>query len=52
MSEYHPEQTVEITRAEYERLLYAERQLNHLESEGVDNWEGYSRVSRYEEDED
>lgn len=50
--EIREQQTVEITRAEYERLLYAQRQLDHLESEGVDNWCGYSRVSRYEEDEE
>lgn len=32
-----------IDKARYESLIDTENQLEHLESEGVDNWGGYSR---------
>ena len=37
-----PEPTVEITKAEYERLLENEDFLECLEACGVDNWPGYA----------
>lgn len=40
-----------ITQAEYDRLLDASLQLEHLESMGVDNWEGYSHYKSDEEEE-
>lgn len=41
-------ETVTIPVKRYNELLEAEAQLRHLESMGVDNWEGYS----YHKDED
>lgn len=38
-------ETITISIAEYEYLLNRDAQLTHLESEGVDNWSGYSRLS-------
>jgi hypothetical protein len=32
---------ITISQEEYERLLRAERKLDHLEMAGVDNWDGY-----------
>lgn len=43
------EEMIEITKKEYDRLLADSRQLAHLEANGVDNWEGYSRPSDDEE---
>lgn len=40
-----------ITQAEYDRLLEASLQLEHLEAMGVDNWEGYSHYDSDEEEE-
>lgn len=37
-----PEETVTITRKEYESLLDDRRWRSALESGGVDNWEWYS----------
>jgi hypothetical protein len=45
------EEMVTITKAEYDRLIEADRQLEHLECLGVDNWSEYSHWSS-EEDED
>lgn len=36
-----PEETVTISKAEYERLMAAELKLDYLEGYGVDNWSGY-----------
>lgn len=33
--------TITITVERYEELLSAEKELNRLEDNGVDNWEGY-----------
>lgn len=47
------EDKVTISKREYERLLLAERKLDALKAEGVDNWEGYSIAMRQlHEDED
>lgn len=35
------QETVTISKSEYERLLKAEAFLNALEAAGVDNWSGY-----------
>lgn len=35
------EETVTITKKEYEELLESQRWLNCLENAGVDNWSGY-----------
>jgi len=35
-------ETVTISKEEYDRLLKAEETLTALESHGVDNWDGYS----------
>lgn len=43
---------VTITQLEYDRLLEASLQLEHLEAMGVDNWEGYSYYKDDEEEED
>ena len=45
-------ETVTITRKEYEGLIEDSRFLDHLIANGVDNWEGYSRPSDEDEDED
>lgn len=36
-----PEETVTITKSEYEALLQDSAMLGELEAAGVDNWEGY-----------
>ncbi len=36
-----PEETVTISKEEYDDLLDSQRFLNCLENAGVDNWEGY-----------
>ena len=48
------EETVTITRKEYEALLQAERKLRALEWGGVDNWQGYDYAMELmgEEDEE
>lgn len=43
---------VTITKAEYEALLEASRQLAALDDAGVDNWEGNQYRYKNEEDED
>ena len=43
---------ITIPEAEYKRLKADSDQLAHLEANGVDNWEGYSRCGGDEEDED
>lgn len=35
------DETVTITKDEYQKLLESQRKLSCLESAGVDNWEGY-----------
>lgn len=37
-----PEQTVTISKADYEQLLRERYILRALEAAGVDNWEGYA----------
>lgn len=44
--------TVTISKARYKELVDAERLLNHLEANGVDNWEWYSHPDDDEEEED
>jgi hypothetical protein len=41
---------MEITKEEYEALLEDQKQLRHLECNGVDNWEGFSHYSWDEEE--
>jgi phage pi2 protein 07 len=36
-----PEETVTISKEEYDELLEAQRFLDCLEHQGVDNWSGY-----------
>jgi phage pi2 protein 07 len=36
-----PEETITITKKEYESLLEDSKKLLYLEGAGVDNWEGY-----------
>lgn len=36
------EETVTLTKAEYDRMSEKLRLLHHLQETGVDNWEGYS----------
>jgi len=35
------EETITITKSEYNRLIKADRWLDSLYTAGVDNWEGY-----------
>lgn len=35
------EETVTITKKEYDRLVEDSKWLSYLEAAGVDNWEGY-----------
>lgn len=45
--------TVIISKSEYERLLKIEAFLNALEAAGVDNWSGYGYAcDMYEEEEE
>jgi hypothetical protein len=44
------EETVIISREEYERLVLAENKLNSLEVAGVDNWAGYDEAKQYREE--
>jgi hypothetical protein len=37
-----PEEMIEITKAEYDRLVDRDFKLTCLENGGVDNWEWYS----------
>ena len=46
------EETVTISKAEYERLLEAENFLDCLEACGVDNWSGYGEAVAMSEEED
>lgn len=39
-----PNDSVTISRSEYEELLEAEEMLFALQAAGVDNWEGYSHA--------
>lgn len=48
-----PDETVivvHLTLKQYKCLLDDSVMLRHLEANGVDNWEGYSRPSKVEED--
>jgi len=45
------EETIVISHDRYLELMEAEAQLCHLESLGVDNWEGYSYYKWDDEDE-
>ncbi|SKA18003.1 hypothetical protein SAMN02745126_04016 [Enhydrobacter aerosaccus] len=44
-------ETVEITKAEYERLLRSRKRLRCLEAAGVFNWEGYGEAIQLEDEE-
>ena len=46
------EETVTITKVEYERLLKKEAHLNFLIERGVDNWNGYGVPSDDDDEED
>ncbi|WVS22284.1 hypothetical protein [Enterococcus phage vB_EFaS_ZC1] len=47
------QETVTISKREYERLLKVEAFLNALEAAGVDNWSGYGDAwAMYEEEEE
>lgn len=46
------EETITITKKEYDELIEARNQLEHLENLGVDNWSEYSHYSCYEDEED
>jgi len=48
------EETITITKKEYERLQWDSRALQSLEKYGVDNWDGYSEALRelWDEDDD
>jgi hypothetical protein len=35
---------IQLTQAEYDKLLYATKELSALQEAGVDNWEGYSHA--------
>ena len=41
------EETVTIAKAEYDRLIRADRWLDCLDAAGVDNWEGYEIAQDY-----
>ncbi len=41
------EETVTISRAEYDRLIKAEAKLQALEAFGVDNWDGYDEAMSF-----
>ena len=38
------EEMISISKQRYEELLKSEKELNMLESYGVDNWEGYEEA--------
>jgi len=44
------EETVTITKAEYDNLVESDKQLSHLEDLGVDNWHSYSHWSNTEDE--
>lgn len=44
--------TITITKAEYERLIEADAFLNCLDAAGVDNWPGYADACEMYEEED
>lgn len=46
-----PEEMITITKKEYDELVEADLQLNHLQNSGVDNWDGYSYYTCNEEEE-
>ena len=47
------EETITITKSEYESLLEDRKRLRSLEAAGVDNWSGYDYARElYEEDDD
>lgn len=47
------EETVTITKREYDRLVRAREKLGCLEACGVDNWDGYSdAMEMYNEEEE
>ena len=51
MKEHMQEETITISKTEYEELLGAQRWVDCLEGAGVDNWEGYDEaVELYQED--
>lgn len=37
-------ETVEISKSEYQKLLEAEKLLHALQVAGVDNWDGYEQA--------
>lgn len=41
-----------LRRETYERLLEAEKHLDHLKACGVDNWDGYSYPNDEDEEEE
>ena len=43
---------ITITKAEYDRLIYARDFLNCLEACGVDNWDGYYEAHEMMDGED
>lgn len=45
------EETVTISKAEYDRLMEVDKFMNALDRAGVDNWEGYSMAWEYYDDE-
>ena len=45
-------ETVTISRKEYDQLQKDAAMLNALENCGVDNWEGYSEAHRYLREQD
>lgn len=45
-------ESVTIFASEYDSLLKASNQLDHLEANGVDNWEGYTVFDEEEEEEE
>ena len=44
------EEMIEITKEEYEKLLYSNEFLMALEAAGVDNWDGYEYAQDMMED--
>lgn len=46
------EQTITITKKEYESLLEDREWLQCLENAGVDNWEGYSYARELQKEND
>jgi hypothetical protein len=44
------EETITITKAEHERLIRRDCELQALEAAGVDNWQGYGEHREYEDE--